>query len=58
MPITDADIAAARAGGLDDGDITEAVAQVALNTFTNYLNNVAKTDVDFPVVQLTGREAA
>lgn len=56
--VSDADIAAARASGLDDGDITEAVAQVALNTFTNYLNNVAKTDVDFPVVQLTGREAA
>ena len=28
------------------------VGHVALNIFTNYLNNLADTDVDFPVVAL------
>jgi hypothetical protein len=26
----------------------EVVAHVALNVFTNYFNNLAETDVDFP----------
>jgi hypothetical protein len=26
------------------------VANIALTTFTNYLNEVAKTEIDFPVV--------
>jgi uncharacterized peroxidase-related enzyme len=46
--VADADIAAARAAGLDDGMIVEIVAHVAINTFTNYLNEVARTTVDFP----------
>jgi uncharacterized peroxidase-related enzyme len=54
--IRDADLAAARAAGLNDGDIVEVVAHVALNVFTNYLNIVAGTEVDFPVVQV--QEAA
>ena len=29
----------------------EIVAHVALNVLTNYINNVAQTDVDFPAVQ-------
>ena len=28
------------------------VGHVALNIFTNYLNNLADTEVDFPVVAL------
>jgi len=28
----------------------EIIALVAENSFTNYLNEVAKTDIDFPVV--------
>jgi len=50
--VSDATLAEARAAGLDDGEIVEVVAHVALNVFTNYLNNVAKTEVDFPVVGL------
>ncbi len=46
--VADADVAAARAAGLDDGMIVEVVAHVAINTFTNYLNEVARTEVDFP----------
>jgi uncharacterized peroxidase-related enzyme len=48
--IGEADVTAARAGGLNDADIVDVVTNVALTTFTNYLNEVAKTDIDFPVV--------
>lgn len=48
------DLQAAREAGLDDEDLVEAVANVAVNVFTNYLNHVADTAVDFPkVAQLT-----
>jgi alkylhydroperoxidase family enzyme len=36
--------------GFDDGEVMEIVAHVALNTLTNYVNEVAQTDVDFPAV--------
>ena len=45
---TDADLTAVRDAGYTDGEIAEIVAHVALNTFTNYLNNVAETEIDFP----------
>ncbi len=44
------DIAAVRSAGFSDAQIVEIVALVAENTFTNYLNEVAKTDIDFPSV--------
>lgn len=50
--VTDASLAEARTAGLDDGEIVEIVAHVGLNVFTNYLNNLAGTEVDFPVVGL------
>ena len=49
--IADANLVKARAAGLTDGEIVEAVANVALNIFTNYLNHVAQTVVDFPEVK-------
>jgi uncharacterized peroxidase-related enzyme len=48
--VTDADIAAVRAAGHDDAQIIEIIALVAENCFTNFLNEVARTDIDFPVV--------
>jgi len=39
---------AVRQAGFTDGEIAEAVANVALNIFTNYFNHVAATDIDFP----------
>ncbi len=36
--------------GYDDAQVIEIVLQVALNTWTNYINEVAETDIDFPVV--------
>lgn len=50
--VTDATLDAARAAGLTDSEIVEVVAHVALNIFTNYLNNLAGTEVDFPLVAL------
>ena len=41
----------ARTAGLTDGDIIETVANVAVNIFTNYVNHVAQTMVDFPEVK-------
>lgn len=42
------DLASVRAAGLDDAALVEIVLNVALNVLTNYLNNVAETDIDFP----------
>ena len=41
---------AVRAAGYPDAQIVEIVMHVALNTWTNYLNEVAGTEIDFPVV--------
>ncbi len=46
--VGDDDLVALRAAGFDDGGIAEIVATVAVNIFTNYLNHVADTVVDFP----------
>ena len=48
--VGDADLAAVKAAGFDDAEIIEIVVHVALNTLTNYVNEVAKTEIDFPVV--------
>ena len=49
--VSEADIAAVRLAGYTDAQIVEIVAMVAENSFTNFLNEVAKTDIDFPVVR-------
>lgn len=41
---------AAREEGLSDAEIVEVVANVVVNIFTNYLNLVADTEIDFPAV--------
>ncbi|HJZ54384.1 MAG TPA: carboxymuconolactone decarboxylase family protein [Gemmataceae bacterium] len=46
--VPDADLDDVREAGFDDGVIAEVVAHVALNVFTNYFNEVAETDIDFP----------
>ena len=50
--VDDADLAAFKRAGFDDGHVLEVVALVALNTLTNYTNHVAGTIVDFPAVPL------
>ncbi|QGN54113.1 carboxymuconolactone decarboxylase family protein [Novosphingobium sp. Gsoil 351] len=49
--VSDADLAEVRLAGFSEAQVIEIVAAVALNVFTNYVNNVAETDIDFPVVR-------
>jgi uncharacterized peroxidase-related enzyme len=46
------DVSAVRNAGYSDAEIIEIVQHVALNTWTNYINEVAATEIDFPVVEL------
>jgi alkylhydroperoxidase family enzyme len=46
--VTDDDLRVVRKAGFDDGEIVEIVASVVLGCFTNFLNNVAQTDLDVP----------
>lgn len=48
--VTDTDIAAAKAAGLDDGLLVEVLALTVMNIFTNYSNHLFDTDIDFPKV--------
>jgi uncharacterized peroxidase-related enzyme len=49
--VGDADIAAVKRAGFSEAQIVEIVGHVALNVFTNFINNVAETEIDFPVVR-------
>jgi uncharacterized peroxidase-related enzyme len=53
--VTDADVESLREAGLDDEDVVEVVAHVALNLFTNYVNVALDVPVDFPRVALIDR---
>jgi uncharacterized peroxidase-related enzyme len=48
--VGDADIAAVKAAGFGEAQIVEIIGLVAENVFTNLLNRVAQTDIDFPVL--------
>jgi len=54
--VSEEDVRAVKLAGYDDAQVIEIVFHVALNTWTNYINEVAKTDIDFPGV--TARRAA
>ena len=49
--VNDTDISALKHAGYADAEIVEIIAHVALNVFTNYLNESLKTEIDFPVVR-------
>jgi uncharacterized peroxidase-related enzyme len=49
--VSDADLQAVRDAGFSEAEVIEVVLHVALNVLTNYVNNVAQTDIDFPVVR-------
>ena len=51
--VADADLQSIKAAGFTAADIVDIVLAVALNTFTNYINEVARTEIDFPVVHST-----
>lgn len=48
--VNDLDVDNAKQAGVTDTEIAETIAHVALNVLTNYFNNTANTEVDFPVV--------
>ena len=49
--VADAEVQAVKAAGFSEAEIIEIVLHVALNTWTNYINEVARTTIDFPVAQ-------
>lgn len=55
--VSDEDVSAVKAAGYDDAQVIEIVQHVALNTWTNYINEVAKTEIDFPVVAARAKAA-
>ena len=54
--VGEADVAAVKLAGYSDAQIVEIILHVALNTFTNYVNEALQTEIDFPVVE--ARKAA
>ena len=48
--VSDEELAEARKAGITDGELVEIVGNVAAMTYTNFLNNLAHTDIDFPKV--------
>lgn len=56
--VSDADVSTVKGAGFTDAQVIEIVASVALNVMTNFVNNVAETDIDFPVVHTASPLAA
>jgi len=48
--VSEADVSALKSAGYSDAQLIEIVLHVALNSWTNYINEVVKTDIDFPSV--------
>jgi uncharacterized peroxidase-related enzyme len=48
--VSEQDFSTVKFAGYSDAQVIEIVQHVALNTWTNYVNEVFKTDIDFPVV--------
>ncbi|BEU25703.1 peroxidase-related enzyme [Paraburkholderia sp. 22B1P] len=49
--VTSADLSAVKEAGYSDAEVIEIVQNVALNVWTNYINVIAETEIDFPVVR-------
>ncbi|MEE8156156.1 MAG: carboxymuconolactone decarboxylase family protein [Phycisphaerales bacterium] len=56
--VSDDDLRHVREAGYSEGEITEIVAAVAQNLFSNYFNHIADTDVDFPRVEVPQHQTA
>lgn len=51
--VSDDEYTTVKAAGYSDAEVVEIVGHVALNIFTNYLNEVFGTEIDFPVIKAT-----
>ncbi len=47
--VTDGQLKAFRTAGYDDAAAIEVIGAIAVNTFTNFFNQLNQTEVDFPV---------
>jgi len=54
--VSEDDFRAVKSAGYNDAQVIEIVLHVALNTWTNYINVIGQTEIDFPAV--TARAAA
>jgi uncharacterized peroxidase-related enzyme len=50
--VNDSDVEAVKTAGFTEGEIGEIVGHVALNMLTNYFNNTANTELDFPAAKV------
>ena len=50
--VADGDVQAVKDAGFSSAEIMEIIVHVALNTLTNYVNEVAQTEIDFPAVSM------
>ncbi|MTI40999.1 carboxymuconolactone decarboxylase family protein [Fulvivirga lutimaris] len=48
------EVMAVLGAGYTEGEVGEIIAHVALNILTNYFNNTANTEIDFPKVRANG----
>ncbi|MEM6506030.1 MAG: carboxymuconolactone decarboxylase family protein [Planctomycetota bacterium] len=49
--VSDDQLAAARHSGVNDAQVLEITGQVIKNFFTNFVNHIAETQVDFPAIK-------
>ena len=56
--VSDSKLKGMRSAGFEDPEILEIVAHVGMNTFTNMVNELARTDIDFPKVDLPAEAGA
>jgi uncharacterized peroxidase-related enzyme len=54
----DEELQRVRDAGFSDAEIVEIIAHVGMNLFTNFFNNLAGTEVDFPRVNTSRRKVA
>jgi uncharacterized peroxidase-related enzyme len=50
--VSDSDVEAVKVAGFTEGEVGEIVGHVALNVLTNYFNNTANTELDFPAAKV------
>lgn len=56
--VDDTDLSAIKNAGYTETEIVEIIAQVSLSIFTNYMNIISSTDIDFPKLPLIEKELA
>ena len=55
--VSDQQFASVKEAGFSDGEVVEIVASVVLGCFTNFLNNMAHTELEFPKAEPIGAAA-